>query len=62
MKIYMYVTNDKYELPIVMADSVKALAKMVGVKASSINSVISRHCSGDLKTCRYRSVEIEDGE
>ena len=32
MTVWMYVTQDKYELPIYVADSVKELAKLVGTR------------------------------
>lgn len=33
MTVWMYVTQDKYELPIYVADSVKELAKLVGTRS-----------------------------
>lgn len=67
MKVYMKVTGDKYELPIAIADSPKELAEMVGVKANSISSQITRAEKGYLKVGKalYHRVEIgrvdEDG-
>lgn len=40
MTVWMYVTMDKYELPIYVADSAKELAKLVGVRTDLINSAI----------------------
>lgn len=41
---YLYVayTDDKYELPIAVADSATELAKMVGVTSGSMYSMLSR--------------------
>ena len=36
MFVYMKVTDDEYELPLAIADSIPKLAKMVGVKEQSI--------------------------
>jgi hypothetical protein len=38
--VYMVVTNDKYELPVLVADSIAELARMAGVKPSLISSAI----------------------
>lgn len=68
MKVYMKVMADKYELPIAIADSPKELAEMVGVKANSISSQITRAERGYLTVGKalYHRVEIgrvdeEDG-
>lgn len=39
--VYMQVTQDKYELPLVVADSVAELARITGHKRNSIASAIS---------------------
>ena len=36
MVVYMKVTNDKYELPVAIADSILELADILGVKPQSI--------------------------
>lgn len=35
MTVWMYVTMDKYELPIYVADSAKELAKLVGTRSTT---------------------------
>ena len=40
-KLYMKVTNDEYELPLAVADSIADLARMTGVKPESLYSIIS---------------------
>ena len=35
-RLYLYVTDDKYELPLVVADSVAELARKVGRNESSV--------------------------
>lgn len=39
--IYMKVTQDKYELPLVVADTVAELARLTGQKRSSVASALS---------------------
>lgn len=58
----MQVTEDEYELPVAVADTVKELAKIVGVKENTIHSSISHMKSGRIKTSIYRRVEVEDEE
>lgn len=59
MIIYMKVTNDKYELPLAIADSVKELAGIVGKKPNRISSSMSHAKARGYKS-PYRRVEIED--
>ena len=61
MKIYMEVTDDKYELPIAVADSAVELAQIINVSANSIYSSISHAKSKGYKS-RYVCVDVEDDE
>jgi predicted DNA-binding transcriptional regulator AlpA len=56
----MKVTNDKYELPLVVADSVQELADILGVSRNSIYSSMSHVKAGDSKSTPYRKVEVEE--
>lgn len=60
MTVWMKVTDDEYELPIVIADSAAELARMLGCSANSIYSSICRFNMG--YTSRYRKVEIDQAE
>ena len=57
MHVYMLVSNDKYELPICMADTQRELAEMIGVKEDTIRSVMSR-CRKNGRKCRYVRVDF----
>lgn len=59
MKLYMEVTLDEYELPVVVADSVKELAEICHVSANTISSCISHEKSMGKRT-KYKKVVIED--
>ena len=59
--MYMKVTNDKYELPEVIADTVTELARMIGVKRNVISSAISHARKKGFKSC-YVKVVIESEE
>ena len=60
MIIYMCVTEDKYELPIAVADTVPELAKLTGATSGSIYSCLSKVKHGNANKSRYIKVVIED--
>ena len=59
MTVWMYVTMDKYELPIYVADSAKELAQLVGTSTKHINSAIW-HAKQRNGRCKYVKVNIDD--
>lgn len=56
--IYMKVSEDKYQLPIAIADTVVELAKMCGTKPNCISSCISHAKKKNNKTS-YIKVEVD---
>lgn len=56
--VYMLVTNDKYELPLAIADSVAELAKITGQKRSSVASAIT-HAKKKGFNSRYIEVIVD---
>ena len=58
--IYMEVTADRLELPIRIADSGAALAKMKGVNPHDIYREISRNGNGKRSGSKYVKVECEE--
>lgn len=59
MTVWMYVTMDKYELPIYVADRAKELAQLVGTKTKHIHSAIW-HAEQRNGRCKYVKVNIDD--
>lgn len=59
MKIYMMVTNDKYELPMCIADSPKELSEMSGYPANTIYCMMSKYKHGKIKFSRFICVEVD---
>lgn len=59
MMVYMVVTRDKYELPLIVADTVGELAEFQGVKTQTIYQRMS-HRKG--KKSIYVKVDIGDVE
>lgn len=62
MTVYMEVTRDKYELPVVVAMSPQELAEKAGVKINLIYQSISRIQRGHRNGGRFVKVVIEDDE
>lgn len=60
MIIYMCVTEDKYELPIAVADTIPELARLTGATSGSIYSCLSKVKHGNANRSRYIKVVIED--
>ncbi len=60
--IWMKVTNDEYELPVAVADSIGELAKILGTTNNSISSSMSHYRKGVTKKTLYKKVIIEEGE
>ena len=54
--VFMRVTNDKYELPVAVADTLSELAHMVGVDPSSVWHALHR----GWKKSTYVAVEVDD--
>lgn len=59
MTLYIKVTSDEYELPLAVGDTVRDLAKMLGVKSDSIYSQMS-HSKHNGYFCSYQKVEVDD--
>ena len=62
MYVVMAVTNDKYELPIAVADTANELGRMLGIKGSSIRTALYKVETGVLKSSSYKKVYIDDEE
>lgn len=57
--IYMMVSDDKYELPLCIADSAQELADKVGVSRNAITAHICRSKKGQVKKIRYLRIKKE---
>lgn len=57
-KVYMAVTNDRYELPIAVADRVTELAAMLGKTRMSVSQVMFRQRKGVLPKGEIKYVEV----
>lgn len=61
MTLWLKVTDDEYELPLIVADTCEELAQKCGLKVNSIYKHIWRHKVGENKKERaiYQKVEVE---
>lgn len=57
--LYMMVTDDELELPLVVADSAQELADIIGRNVNTIYSGISHEKHGRIKRSIYKKVEIK---
>lgn len=69
MRIWLAVTQDKYQLPVAVADTAAELARMMGVRQSTVISSISRQKqrAKNLKSNRgqkkrYFCITIDDDD
>lgn len=61
-KLYLMVTQDKYALPMAVADSISQLAKMQGIKARTISSYICKQTKKGFKYPKYIVIEVDEEE
>ena len=66
MKLYMAVTADEYELPMVVEESAKKLSEKLGMNRRSVTEEFSRmrrgvsRCNGKLRGYILKEVEVND--
>lgn len=59
MTVWMLVTSDKYELPIMWEESARKLADRIGIPRNYIHSAIS-NAKKKHQRCKYVKVEVEE--
>lgn len=59
MTIWLQITRDEYELPVVVAESAKELARLTGTTENSIRSAITKAARRGNR-CKYVKVEVDD--
>lgn len=59
MTVFMFVTDDEYELPLAVEDTAVALSKRLHLNPHSVSAMISRYKKLGYK-CRFKKVEIDD--
>lgn len=56
--LWVCITNDKYELPVAVADTAAELARICHTTSNSIYSELSQFETGKRKSSKYRKVII----
>ena len=56
-RLYMFVTADEYELPLIVTTSAQDLADAVGCKKRTVISELSRYRKGERHT-QFRTVDV----
>ena len=59
MRVFLLVTKDKYELPLMVCDSAEELARRVGVSPQTVWTCIWK-ASKAGRNCKYKVVDIDD--
>ena len=62
MTVWLEVTQDKYELPVLVALSAGELARRAGVNKTTVSAEASRHARGIHKRTRFLKVDIGDDD
>ena len=57
--VYMLVTEDKYELPLMVTDTAQEMARKLGLCKDSVASAICK-AKKDGRKCKYVRVELDD--
>ena len=60
MFLWLMITTDKYELPLIVADSPRELAKLAGVSYQNIKTSIYLKNKGKITYSKYVKVEVDD--
>lgn len=59
INLYMWVTQDEYELPLFVTEYPKELAKVSGRKISTVYSKVSKYSHGLIDKSPFIKVEVE---
>lgn len=58
--VWVLVSSDEYELVEAVADTIRELAAIAGVSPNTIKSQYNKWIHGNVNTCRYRKVKLEE--
>ncbi len=62
MKVFMWVTDDRYELPLAVADSLGELAEIVGSSSAKVGATIRKARQRGTRHSKYVEVFIDEEE
>lgn len=56
--VWMLVSNDKYELPLYVADTAQELADILGIPVINVTSAMS-HARRRGNNCKYKKIKVD---
>ena len=59
MRLYMWVSNDKYQLPLFVSEKVEEVARVSGRNINTVYSSISKQRYGVVKNSQFLCVEVD---
>lgn len=62
MKIYMRVSDDKYEFPVAWGETYRELADLLGLSRDTVKNMFQRIHSGRVTDSTYVEVDIGDDD
>ncbi len=62
MYLFLKITMDKYELPLIVAGSIREMAKLSGTTENNITSQLHKAKKGIIKRCQYKKVWVDNDE
>ena len=59
-KLWLLVSEDKYELPLCVAETARELGEMIGVNELRIINTVAQYKRRGKTFCRYVKLEFDD--
>lgn len=59
MRLYMWVSKDKYQLPLFVSEKVEEVARVSGRNINTVYSSISKQRYGVVKNSQFLCVEVD---
>ena len=61
MKLYVWITQDRLQLPLYVSEHVEDMSRVSGYKAGSIYTIVSKARRGLLERPAFIKVEVDNG-
>ena len=59
-EVWMMVTDDQYELPVILASNAQALADKAGTTKNNVVSLANKFRSGKIARSRFHRVKLDN--
>lgn len=60
MIVYIAVTPDEYEMPLIVADNLKEMSRKSGIKKDVISSAIYHESNGKRLGIKFIKIEVDE--